>query len=115
MDENVMSESLPLSRRSALRAVALSAAAQQASGKTDDLCFLSATELVRRLRRKDASAREVLQAHLRQIERVNPKVNAIVTLVADRALEQAARADEAAARGKFLGPLHGLPIAHKDL
>jgi amidase len=108
-------ESIPLSRRSALRAVALSAAAQQMSGKTESLCFLSATELARRLRRKDVSAREVLEAHLRQIESLNPKVNAIVTLVQDRAMEQAARADEAAARGRFLGPLHGLPIAHKDL
>ena len=56
-----------------------------------------------------------LEAHLRQIERVNPKVNAIVTLVADQATERARQVDEAAARNKFLGLLHGLPIAHKDL
>jgi amidase len=79
------------------------------------ICFLSATELVRRLRRKDLSAREVLDAHFRQIERVNPQVNAIVTLVEEQAREQAGRLDEAAARGRFLGPLHGLPVAHKDL
>jgi amidase len=56
-----------------------------------------------------------MQAHLARIERVNGKVNAIVTLVADRALEDAARADEQLARGVAVGPLHGLPIAHKDL
>jgi len=80
-----------------------------------DLCFLSATELTSLIRTKQVSAREVMTAHLAQIERVNPKVNAIVTLVADRAMEGAAKADEAVARGAPLGPLHGLPIAHKDL
>src|SRR5947209_540705 len=79
------------------------------------LCFLNATELARRLRRKDVSAREVVAAHLAQIARVNPTVNAIVTLVADQALEQAQRADDALARGHLLGPLHGLPVAFKDL
>jgi amidase len=76
---------------------------------------MPATELAARLRRKDVSAREVMSAHLAQIERWNPRVNAIVTLVADRALADAARADEALARGERVGPLHGLPIAHKDL
>ncbi len=67
------------------------------------------------MRRKELSAREVLEAHLAHIARVNPQVNAIVTLAADQAREQALLADEAAARGEFTGPLHGLPIAHKDL
>src|SRR5262249_47328257 len=53
--------------------------------------------------------------HLKQIERVNPKVNAIVTLAAEMALEAAAEADEVQARGDALGALHGLPVAHKDL
>jgi amidase len=56
-----------------------------------------------------------MTAHLTQIERVNPRVNAIVTLLADRAMESASAADEALARGEDVGPLHGLPIAHKDL
>jgi amidase len=76
---------------------------------------MTAKELVRRMRGKEISAREVLEAHLQQIERVNPEVNAIVTLVADRARDQADRLDEEAAHGRFAGPLHGLPIAHKDL
>src|SRR5580658_10240347 len=69
----------------------------------------------RRMRRRDLSAREVLDAHLLQIERVNPQVNAIVTLVAERACKRARELDEGAARGEFAGPLHGLPVAHKDL
>ncbi|MEO8450476.1 MAG: amidase [Gemmatimonadota bacterium] len=80
-----------------------------------DICFLSAIELARRIRVKELSALEVMDAHLAQIERVNPEVNAIVTLVADQARDAARRADEALAHGKLLGPLHGLPIAHKDL
>jgi amidase len=82
---------------------------------SDDLCSLTAVELASRLRRKQISAREVMQAHLAQIERLNGKVNAIVTLVGERAMADAARADEQLARGGTVGPLHGLPIAHKDL
>src|SRR4051794_32593165 len=67
------------------------------------------------MRSKELSAREVLEFHLAQIARFNPQVNAIVTLAADQARERARAADEAAAHGEFLGPLHGLPIAHKDL
>ena len=67
------------------------------------------------IRSKQVSAREVMAAHLAQIERINPKVNAIVTLVAERAMADAARADERLARGEPLGALHGLPVAHKDL
>ncbi|HVH25295.1 MAG TPA: amidase [Vicinamibacterales bacterium] len=82
---------------------------------SDELCDSSAIELAARIRRKDVSAREVMTAHLARIERVNPRVNAIVTLVAERAMDDAARADEQAARGGTLGVLHGLPVAHKDL
>ena len=81
----------------------------------DELCDLSAVELVAGMRRKDVSAREVMTAHLARIERVNPKVNAVVTLVAERAMADAARADERLARGEPVGVLHGLPVAHKDL
>jgi amidase len=61
------------------------------------------------------SAREVMQAHLARIEAVNPQVNAIVTLHAEQAMAAALAADEAQARGEPLGPLHGLPVVHKDL
>src|SRR5580765_3404672 len=80
-----------------------------------DICQLSAVELARLIRAKTLSAREVVGAHLAQIERVNPGVNAIVTLVADQAMERARLADEDLAHGRDVGPLHGLPIAHKDL
>jgi amidase len=82
---------------------------------TSDICSTSAVELARLLRTKELSARDVVGAHLTQIERVNPAVNAIVTLVADQAMERARLADEDLARGRSVGPLHGLPIAHKDL
>jgi amidase len=79
------------------------------------ICFLSAIEMARLIRAKKLSAREALSAHLKQIERVNPKVNAIVTLVPEMAAGAAAKADEMQARNETLGPLHGLPVAHKDL
>jgi amidase len=82
---------------------------------TPDICLLSAVELARLIRAKELSARDVVGAHLAQIERVNPGVNAIVTLVGDRAMERARQADEELAQGRDVGPLHGLPIAHKDL
>src|SRR6185295_3561396 len=81
----------------------------------DEICDLTAVDLAARIRRKQISAREVMEAHLARIARVNPKVNAIVTLVADRAMDDARKADEHQARGGRLGPLHGLPVAHKDV
>jgi amidase len=89
--------------------------AMQAKRGGGGLCYLSAIELVARIRSKQVSAREVLAAHLAQIAQVNPRVNAIVTLAAERAMTDAARADEALVRGGPLGVLHGLPVAHKDL
>jgi amidase len=89
--------------------------AHQAKGGDGELVSLSAIELASRIKRKQVSAREVIAAHLARIEAVNPKVNAIVTLVGERAMADAARADELQARGGPLGPLHGLPVAHKDL
>lgn len=82
---------------------------------TNELCFLTATELAQQIRTKQLSAREVMEAHLAQIERVNPQVNAIVTLLPELALDGAKQADEQLARGEAVGPLHGLPVAHKDL
>ena len=71
--------------------------------------------MARLIQAKKLSAREAVAAHLKQIERVNPKVNAIVTLVAEMAGAAALKADEMQARKEKLGPLHGLPVAHKDL
>ncbi|MGI8477455.1 MAG: amidase, partial [Thermomicrobiales bacterium] len=81
----------------------------------DDLCFSTATELARRIRSRDVSAVEAMRAHLARIGRANPAVNAIVTLLPELALRGAQAADDALARGDSVGPLHGLPVAHKDL
>ena len=80
-----------------------------------EICFLTATELARRIRAKKLSAREVVEGHLKQIDQANPEVNAIVTLLPERAISEARAADDALARGEEVGPLHGLPVAHKDL
>ncbi|MBV9082468.1 MAG: amidase [Acidobacteriaceae bacterium] len=104
-----------ITRRQATQLVGLAAANQAFAAETPDICRMTAVEMVRLVRKRALSAQEILSAHLKQIERLNPKVNAIVTLIADQAMETARRADEAQARGAVLGPLHGLPIAHKDL
>ncbi len=68
------------------------------------------------IRQKKLSCREVMEAHLRQIDRVNPKVNALVTRVdGDQLLGQARAADEHLMTSKPVGALHGLPVAVKDL
>ena len=84
-----------------------------------EICFLRAEELARLIRAREVSAEETMAACIEQIERTNPSVNAIVTLVPERAMRDARAADgrlaEALARGEEVGPLHGLPVAHKDL
>ena len=79
------------------------------------LCFLTAVELAQKISSGEISAVETMQAHLSQIEKVNPQVNAIVTLLPERAMEEARTADEKLEKGEEIGPLHGLPVAHKDL
>jgi len=81
---------------------------------SEDLWFTPATELAAMLRRREVSARELLEAQLSRIERVNPKINAIVTLDVDGARAQAAAADARLASGEPVGPMHGLPAVHKD-
>ncbi len=83
---------------------------------TDDICFMTAVELATKIAGKELSAREVMTAHLDQISRINPQVNAIVSkLDDDQALALADEADRKQASGAPLGPLHGLPTAFKDL
>ena len=80
------------------------------------LCFTSARALAALVARREVSAREVMQAHLDQIARLNPQINAIVAKLPDEAcLALADAADTRQAAGDPLGPLHGLPVAFKDL
>ena len=81
---------------------------------TDELCFRPATELAGMLRAREISARELLDAHLDRIDRLNPDLNAVVTLDAEGARTAADAADAALGAGDEVGPLHGLPVAHKD-
>ncbi len=81
---------------------------------SDDIVFSTATELAAALKAGELSSREVVEAHLARIDRVNPSINAVVTLVADQALAAAKAADDLLASGAAVGPLHGMPILHKD-
>ncbi|WP_414664790.1 amidase [Horticoccus sp. 23ND18S-11] len=91
------------------------AGAEARGPAADPLCFTSARELARVITQRTLSAREVMAAHLRQIERVNPRLTAIVAKLDDGAcMALAAAADERQARGETIGALHGLPIAIKD-
>lgn len=80
----------------------------------DDLRWLSTRELAARIVAKEISAREALSDQLRRIDEVNPAINAVVTRDDDRAMAEAAAADEALAAGEEVGALHGVPMTHKD-
>jgi len=81
-----------------------------------EICFISGRELAEVIRQRKISAREVMSAFLRQIARLNPKINAIVAKLDDeQCLALADDADRQLARGGEVGPLHGLPFAFKDL
>lgn len=80
---------------------------------SSEICFMTATELLKCLHKRDITAEEVMEAHIKQIEHVNPKVNAIVTIIAEQAMEEARHLDEN--HGKKHLPLCGLPVVHKDL
>src|SRR6266545_966734 len=81
---------------------------------TQPLHYLDATALAELIRTKRITSREVVQAHLDRIESVNPKINAIVTLMAEDVLKGADAADRAVASGAELGPMHGVPFTAKD-
>ncbi len=81
---------------------------------TDDLLFSSAASIAQAIRGREVSAAETVEAHLRRIDEVNPKLNAVVQLASERAMDEARAADAALARGEPLGPLHGVPITIKD-
>jgi len=85
------------------------------SSLSSELVFKTAREQARLIADGEILAEELVQAHLDQIEHVNPAVNAMVTMVAESALDQACEADRARLAGEEMGPLSGLPVAIKDL
>ena len=80
-----------------------------------DLALLSLTEIANTIAQKRASSREVTQACLNRIVQWQPKLNAFIAIETDTALAAADDADKALASGTSHGPLHGVPLAHKDM
>ena len=80
----------------------------------NDILFRTAQELAAAIRQRRASATDVLEVHLQQIDRHNRELNAIIGLDEERARVRAKEADEGLARGEVWGPLHGVPITIKD-
>src|SRR5579863_5158597 len=77
--------------------------------------FTSISELAPRLRRKEISPVEITRHYLSRIEKLNPALNAFITVLPDSALQQARTAETEILQGEWRGPLHGVPIALKDL
>jgi aspartyl-tRNA(Asn)/glutamyl-tRNA(Gln) amidotransferase subunit A len=84
------------------------------SNSDTQIFYRDATELARLIRTKELSPVEVVEAHLGRITAVNPKVNAVVTLMGEAALKDAKAAEKAVLNGDVLGPLHGVPFSIKD-
>ncbi|MDP8948737.1 MAG: amidase [Actinomycetota bacterium] len=82
---------------------------------TDELCFAPAAELAARIRRRDLSPVEVVDAFLDRIEARNGEINAYATVIDEQAREEAREAERAVGSGRALGPLHGVPVSIKDL
>jgi amidase len=89
-------------------------AANAADEAGNSITTSSASELAEAIRTKKLSSKAIVEAHLEQIAKVNPKLNAVVQLTADTARKQAEEADAALARGEIKGPLHGVPMTIKD-
>jgi aspartyl-tRNA(Asn)/glutamyl-tRNA(Gln) amidotransferase subunit A len=82
---------------------------------TDDIAFMSATTMAAAIRARKLSPVEVTQTILERIERLNPRLNAYLTVDGEGAMQAARRAEEAVSKGGEIGPLHGVPVSVKDL
>lgn len=80
-----------------------------------DLVFLSASEQATLLRTRQVSPVELTEAYLARIAAIDPRINAFITVTADRARSEAKAAEQAIMRGEYRGPLHGIPYAPKDI
>src|SRR6476659_7163498 len=82
---------------------------------SEDILFLSVTELAKRIQSRQISPIELTESYLERSRNLGPKLNAYATLTPDLALKQARAAEKEIAAGKYRGPLHGIPYAAKDL
>lgn len=80
-----------------------------------EICFLSARQLAKLIQNRDISPVEVVEAHLARIDSLEPTLNSFITLLPERALAAAREAEEEIQVGRYRGPLHGIPVALKDL
>jgi amidase len=80
----------------------------------DEICFMDAVDMAAAVRTRRLGVHELVKAHVERCQRFNPRINAIVSNVFERALAEATEADQALTRGAAPGPLFGLPVAHKD-
>lgn len=81
----------------------------------EDIAFLPVSELATLVRRKQISSVELTKIYLDRLEKYNPLLNCVVTMTGDLALQQARKADQEIAAGRYRGPLHGIPWGAKDL
>lgn len=88
---------------------------KEAPQKSDELIYLSASQLSRLIKKKEISPVEVIEAHLSRIDALEPKLNSFITMLPDRAIAEARQAEKEIQAGRYLGPLHGIPFGLKDL
>src|SRR5262245_7918963 len=104
-----------LTRRTFIHAAAGAAVTSlTVAAESDGIIVGSAKQLERIIREKKVSATEAVHAFIARIEKVNPKLNAVVQTCFERAIEEAKAADELQSRGQTKGPLHGVPMTIKD-
>ncbi len=82
---------------------------------TEELCFLSIAQIAEQIKTKAVSPVEVTQAYLDRIPEVDPLLNTYLTVTAEHALASARHAESEIHAGRYRGPLHGVPLAHKDI
>ncbi|MHA2207036.1 MAG: amidase family protein [Candidatus Thorarchaeota archaeon] len=80
----------------------------------NQITSLTASEIAQRIKERELSAQQVVEAHIQRIEAVDKKINAVIITRFDEARAEAKEADEAIREGKPLGPLHGVPITIKE-
>ncbi|MHA2208857.1 MAG: amidase family protein, partial [Candidatus Thorarchaeota archaeon] len=81
---------------------------------SNQITSLTASEIAQRIKERELSAQQVVEAHIQRIEAVDKKLNAVIITRFDEARAEAKQADEAINEGKSLGPMHGVPITIKE-